>query len=113
MTFGAFIRERRKALQMTIQELAFRAGISTPFVADLEYGHRTASQKTIRGLADALSVSRGALTIMAGHIPEEMMPLMTFEAACEIEAATGRELIKACHQITSTSGASSSGGQKK
>jgi y4mF family transcriptional regulator len=40
-TFSSFIKERRKAVGLTQEELAFKAGVGLRFVRDLEQGKKT------------------------------------------------------------------------
>ncbi|KQS32893.1 helix-turn-helix transcriptional regulator [Dyadobacter sp. Leaf189] len=40
-TFSAFLKERRKAVGLTQEELAFKAGVGLRFVRDLEQGKKT------------------------------------------------------------------------
>lgn len=39
--FSAFLKERRKAVGLTQEELAFKAGVGLRFVRDLEQGKKT------------------------------------------------------------------------
>jgi y4mF family transcriptional regulator len=40
-TFSSFLKERRKAVGLTQEELAFKAGVGLRFVRDLEQGKKT------------------------------------------------------------------------
>jgi y4mF family transcriptional regulator len=40
-TFPSFLKERRKAVGLTQEELAFKAGVGLRFVRDLEQGKKT------------------------------------------------------------------------
>ncbi|MEZ4529076.1 MAG: helix-turn-helix transcriptional regulator [Desulfobacterales bacterium] len=51
------LRERRKALDMTLRELAEKAGISFSTVGKVENGQRDPSANTLGSLAEALGVS--------------------------------------------------------
>lgn len=55
MTIG--IREIREAKNLTQQQIAERAGISRPFLVDLEYGRRGAKEETWERIAAALGVT--------------------------------------------------------
>ena len=50
------IREVREQLRISQIELARRAGVSQPFIHDLENGNRNARPETMRKVADALGV---------------------------------------------------------
>ncbi len=51
-TFGQVIRERRRQLDLTQQEVAERIRTSTPYVGHLEFGKRHPSHKVLSRLAD-------------------------------------------------------------
>jgi y4mF family transcriptional regulator len=40
-TFSSFLKQRRKAVGLTQEELAFKAGVGLRFVRDLEQGKKT------------------------------------------------------------------------
>lgn len=51
------IKEVRESMGMTQKELAIRAGVSQPFIHDLENNNRGAKRETIERIANALGVS--------------------------------------------------------
>lgn len=53
-TVGERIRNRRKALEMTQEELAGKLGITSPAVRSYEAGRRNPKPETIKKIADAL-----------------------------------------------------------
>ena len=55
-TFGQVIRERRRKLDLTQQELARRIETSMPYIALLETGARHPSDKVVRKLADGTGI---------------------------------------------------------
>ncbi len=57
------IREQRGMMQ---KELAEQAGISRPFLHDLENNHRGARQETYQRIAEVLKVSVDDLNVKAG-----------------------------------------------
>ena len=56
MPIGHRIRERRKALGLTLQELAARSGLSAPFISQAERNLTTPSVWSLMNLAKALEV---------------------------------------------------------
>lgn len=56
-----FLRERRQFLGLTQDELAERAGLSKPFISQLERGVRQYTQETLELLADALECDTSSL----------------------------------------------------
>ena len=63
--FGQVIRDRRRRLGLTRQEVARRIKTSTPFFGHLESGERTPPDKVLRRLAHALGLDRRELFILA------------------------------------------------
>src|SRR5208282_1641640 len=64
-SFGEVIRERRRQLDMTQEEVAKAIRTSIPFVGHLEAGKRRPSELTVSRLADALGLDRGELFFLA------------------------------------------------
>ncbi len=56
MAIGENMRVRRKALHITQEQLAERAGLSVNYIARLEVGMRAPSLEALVSLADALSL---------------------------------------------------------
>lgn len=54
---GERIRQFRRARQLTLRELADRAGISAGFLSEVERGHVNASISTLRRVSDELGVT--------------------------------------------------------
>jgi len=66
--FGQILRERRRKLDLTQQEVARRIKTSTPYVGHLEAGKRHPSDKIIGRLAEVLG--------LPGHVvPMALVPL--------------------------------------
>ena len=61
---GTRIRARRKALGLTLTEVAERAGLSNQYVSNLENGHRSPSLAALRSIATALGQT---VTDLLGH----------------------------------------------
>ena len=63
--FGQVLRERRRKLDLTQQEVARRIKTSTPYVGHLEAGKRHPSDKVIGRLAEVLGLERRELFFLA------------------------------------------------
>jgi transcriptional regulator with XRE-family HTH domain len=59
--FGKAVRARRKALKLTQEELADRAGVHPTYVGDVERGERNIALINILKIAKALGVKAGRL----------------------------------------------------
>lgn len=57
LVLGSKIRALRKRLQRTLDETATAAGISKPFLSQVERGHATPSTSSLAGIAQALGVT--------------------------------------------------------
>ncbi len=64
-SFGQVIRERRRKLDLTQQELARRIEISMPYITLLETGARHPSDKVVHKLAEALALDPRELFFLA------------------------------------------------
>lgn len=69
---GDRLRARRIAQQKTLAEVAERAGLSLPYVSNLERGRGNPTMEALRQLAGALGTTVGALVGEAG---EQVDPL--------------------------------------
>lgn len=66
---GSYIREQRLAARLTVRGLADRAGISNPYLSQVERGLRKPSAAILSQIADGLSMSAESLLTLAGVIP--------------------------------------------
>ncbi len=64
-TFGQVIRDRRRQLDLTQEEVARRIKTSTPYVGHLESGKRHPSDKIVSRLAEVLGLDRRELFFLA------------------------------------------------
>jgi transcriptional regulator with XRE-family HTH domain len=72
-SFGQVIRERRRQLDLTQQQVARRIKTSTPYVGHLESGKRHPSDKIIRRLAETLGLERRDLFFLANPGTVELL----------------------------------------
>ena len=68
LSLGDFIATQRRAAEMSLRQLADRAGISNPYVSQIERGLRKPSAEVLNQIATALSVSAESLYVRAGII---------------------------------------------
>lgn len=61
-TLGEHIRAKRKALSISLRELSRRAGITAPYLSDVELGRRFPSVPMLRKIATILEVPEDELT---------------------------------------------------
>jgi len=63
---GGRVREERRRLELTQEELAERVGLSTNYIAHLERGSRGASLQTLEKVAGVLEVPVASLFVAGG-----------------------------------------------
>ena len=63
---GGFIRTQREAAQVSVRQLAEKAGVSNPYLSQIERGLRKPSAEVLNQIAKALRVSTEVLYIQAG-----------------------------------------------
>jgi transcriptional regulator with XRE-family HTH domain len=66
VALGAFIREQRRQAHLSMRKLAEQAGVSNPYLSQIERGLRKPSADILQQLARALSLSAEALYVQAG-----------------------------------------------
>lgn len=63
---GGFIRSQREAAQVSVRQLADKAGVSNPYLSQIERGLRKPSADVLSQIAKALRVSAEVLYVRAG-----------------------------------------------
>ena len=63
---GAFIREQRERSKLSLRKLADVAGISNPYLSQIERGLRKPSAEILKSIARGLSISAETLYSQAG-----------------------------------------------
>ncbi|MFI5932610.1 helix-turn-helix domain-containing protein [Actinoplanes sp. NPDC051494] len=68
---GTFIRDLRQTAKISLRQLADRAGVSNPYLSQIERGLRKPSAEVLQQLASALRVSTPAMYLRAGLLDGE------------------------------------------
>ena len=63
---GGFIKSQREAAQVSVRQLAERAGVSNPYLSQIERGLRKPSAEVLSQIAKALRLSAEVLYVRAG-----------------------------------------------
>ena len=71
---GEFIRTQRAGAQMSLRKLAKLAGVSNPYLSQVERGLRRPSAEILNAIATALRVSSQTLYVKAGMLEEQPHP---------------------------------------
>lgn len=77
---GSFIRQQRERANLSLRRLADRAGISNPYLSQIERGLRRPSARILKSLARALSIQAESLYARAGLIENGTKPPAVTEA---------------------------------
>lgn len=65
---GGYIRAQREAAQVSVRQLAEKAGVSNPYLSQIERGLRKPSADVLSQIAKALRVSAEVLYVQAGML---------------------------------------------
>ncbi|MGW2514518.1 helix-turn-helix domain-containing protein [Streptomyces scopuliridis] len=67
---GEYLREQRRNAQLSLRQLADAAGVSNPYLSQIERGLRKPSADILQQLAKALRISAETLYVQAGMLDE-------------------------------------------
>jgi transcriptional regulator with XRE-family HTH domain len=71
-TLGDYLREQRMSSRLSLRQLADQAGVSNPYLSQIERGLRRPSAEVLQQLAKALRISAEQLYVRAGIVsPDE------------------------------------------
>lgn len=68
---GEFIREQRRGASLSLRKLSEIAGISNPYLSQIERGLRKPSAEILQAIAKALRISAETLYVRAGILDED------------------------------------------
>jgi transcriptional regulator with XRE-family HTH domain len=86
-SLGEFIAGQRGAAQLSLRQLAAQAGISNPYLSQIERGLRKPSAEVLQQLAKALRVSAETLYVRAGILDPDDHPATSVEMAVLADSA--------------------------
>jgi transcriptional regulator with XRE-family HTH domain len=69
-SIGEYIREQRERAKISLRQLADSAGVSNPYLSQIERGLRRPSAGILQQIAKGLSISAEALYIQAGILED-------------------------------------------
>ena len=67
---GEFIRDQRRTARLSLRKLSELAGISNPYLSQIERGLRKPSAEILQAIARALRISSETLYVRAGILEE-------------------------------------------
>jgi transcriptional regulator with XRE-family HTH domain len=88
---GAYIREQREQAKISLRQLAQSAGISNPYLSQIERGLRRPSADILQQIAKGLRVSAEALYVQAGFLEDRPPGSVVREAVITDRELTERQ----------------------
>lgn len=70
-SLGEYLREQRRNAQLSLRQLADAAGVSNPYLSQIERGLRKPSAEVLQQVAKALRISAETLYVRAGILDEK------------------------------------------
>jgi transcriptional regulator with XRE-family HTH domain len=70
-SIGGYIREQREQAKISLRQLAQNAGISNPYLSQIERGLRRPSADILQQIAKGLRISAEALYVQAGFLEDK------------------------------------------
>ena len=74
---GSYIRSQREGAQVSLRQLARTAGVSNPYLSQIERGLRKPSAEILQQIAKGLRISAEALYVKAGILEEKPASAVT------------------------------------
>ena len=100
---GELIRRQRELQDLSLRQFAEMAGISNPYLSQIERGLRAPSEHVLNAIAGSLQTSADALRAQAGipRQPEGVAPkIETIRADDRLTAAQRRALLEVYRSFT-------------
>jgi transcriptional regulator with XRE-family HTH domain len=90
-TLGEFIREQREAAEVSLRQLAKNAGVSNPYLSQVERGLKKPSAEILGQIASALRISAETLYVRAGLLEPRAGNVAVTESIGADETLTERQ----------------------
>src|SRR5579863_10726945 len=71
-TIGDYIRQQREQAKISLRQLADQAGVSNPYLSQIERGLRKPSADILQQIAKGLRISAEALYVQAGILDDRL-----------------------------------------
>ena len=105
---GEYIREQREAAKISLRELAKSAGVSNPYLSQIERGLRKPSAEILQQIAKGLRISAEALYVQAGILDQrEASPVIDAILADEAMTEQQKQVLLQIHDSFRQQNASS------
>jgi transcriptional regulator with XRE-family HTH domain len=90
-TLGEYIREQRESAEVSLRQLAKNAGVSNPYLSQVERGLKKPSAEILGQIASALRISAETLYVRAGLLEPRAGNAVVTEAITADESLTERQ----------------------
>jgi len=80
-SLGSYLREQRVGAQLSLRQLAEQAGVSNPYLSQIERGLRRPSAEVLQQLAKALRISAEQVYVQAGILSPDDDQVRSVELA--------------------------------
>jgi transcriptional regulator with XRE-family HTH domain len=102
LRLGEIIRRQRELADLSMRQVAAMAGISNPYLSQIERGLRAPSEEVLRAIAESLNVSAD---VLRGDEPSNgsVEVIEAIQSDPDLTASQRRSLIEAyeaLHQVT-------------
>jgi transcriptional regulator with XRE-family HTH domain len=102
LRLGEIIRRQRELADLSMRQVAAMAGISNPYLSQIEHGLRAPSEEVLRAIAESLNVSAD---VLRGDEPSNgsVEVIEAIQSDPDLTASQRRSLIEAyeaLHQVT-------------
>lgn len=88
---GDFIRQQRENAKKSVRDLARVAGVSNPYLSQIERGIRRPSAEVLQQIARALEISAETLYVRAGILDADVSNVSSVPAAIAADARLSDE----------------------
>lgn len=85
-TLGEYLHDQRRQAQLSLRQLAEQAGVSNPYLSQIERGVRKPSAEVLQQIAKALQISSESLYVRAGILDQEVSGSRQVEDAIRADA---------------------------
>src|SRR3712207_6660214 len=85
-SLGDYLREQRQAKRLSLRQLADAAGVSNPYLSQIERGLRRPSAEVLHSIAKALRISAETLYVQAGILGPDEVEVRSVERAVRADA---------------------------
>jgi transcriptional regulator with XRE-family HTH domain len=109
---GEIIRRQRELAELSMRQLAAMAGISNPYLSQIERGLRAPSEQVLNALADSLQLSADLLRETGEDGEQAQRTREAIVADTELTAAQRRALIEAYEAMRQVTASRHRGGRR-